>query len=118
MSVAAQEACMLHRLLKRRANESDALAGLAAVFFSEAAALIETPWELAALPDLAHPKTEGKRPEDLGQRLAFSEALNRLAAEDPAVHKLLYEVLHLLKLRSALGARDLVERVKARATQE
>jgi len=51
--------------------------------------------------------------EDLEQRLAFSEALNHLAAEDPAVHKLLFEVLHLLKPRSALGDPDLVERVKA-----
>jgi 2-polyprenyl-6-methoxyphenol hydroxylase-like FAD-dependent oxidoreductase len=113
MSVAAQEACVLRRLLQRRANESDTLAGLASVFFSEVAALVDTPWELAAVPDLAHPTTEGERPEDLGQRLAFSEALNRLAAEDPAVHKLLFEVLHLLKPRSALGDPDLTERIKA-----
>jgi 2-polyprenyl-6-methoxyphenol hydroxylase-like FAD-dependent oxidoreductase len=117
MSVAAQEACLLHRLLQRRARESDALGGLASAFFSEAATLIETPWELAAVPDLAHPKTEGERPEDLEQRLAFSEAFNRLAAEDPAVHKLLFEVLHLLKPRSALGDPDLVERAKALAVQ-
>jgi 2-polyprenyl-6-methoxyphenol hydroxylase-like FAD-dependent oxidoreductase len=113
MSVAAQEACLLHGLLQRRANGSDALTGLASTFFCEAAALIETPWELAAIPDLAHPKTEGDRPEDLQQRLAFSEALNHLAAEDPAVHRLLFEVLHLLKPRRVLGDPDLVERVRA-----
>jgi hypothetical protein len=79
--------------------------------------LIETPWELAAIPDLAHPKTEGERSEDLQKRLAFSEALNHLAAEDPAVHRLLFEVLHLLKPRRALGDPDLVERVKAIARQ-
>lgn len=117
MSIAAQEACLLHRLLRGRANESNTLSGLASAFFSEAATLIETPWALAAVPDLAHPKAEGKRPEDLEQRLAFSEALNHLAAEDPAVHKLLFEVLHLLKPRSALGDPDLVERVKALAAQ-
>ena len=113
MSVAAQEASLLHGLLQRRANESDALTGLASAFFSEAATLIETPWALAAVPDLAHPKAEGERPKDLEQRLEFSEALNQLAAEDPAVHKLLFEVLHLLKPRSALNEPDLVERVKA-----
>ena len=86
-------------------------------FFPEAATLIETPWALAAVPDLAHPKAEGERPEDLKQRLAFSEALNHLAAEDPAVHKLLAEVLHLLKPRSALNDPDLVERVKALAAR-
>jgi 2-polyprenyl-6-methoxyphenol hydroxylase-like FAD-dependent oxidoreductase len=113
MSVAAQEASSLHGLLQKRANESNALTGLASAFFSEAAALIETPWALAAVPDLAHPKAEGERPEDLEHRVAFSEALNQLAAEDPAVHKLLFEVLHLLKPRSALNEPDLVERVKA-----
>jgi 2-polyprenyl-6-methoxyphenol hydroxylase-like FAD-dependent oxidoreductase len=117
MSVAAQEACLLRELLKHRTGVADPLDGLAQAFFGEAAASIETPWELAAVPDLAHPKTEGKRPEDLEQRLAFSEAFNHLAAEDPAVHKLLFEVLHLLKPRSALSDPDLVERAKALAVQ-
>jgi hypothetical protein len=113
MSVAAQEARLLHELLQRRAAEPDPLAALAPAFFAEAASLIETPWALAATPDLAHPKTVGRRPEDLQQRLDFREALFRLAAEDPAVHKLLFEVLHLLKPQSALRDPDLVERVKA-----
>ena len=108
---------MLHGLLQAGASESDTLTGLASAFFSEAAAIIDTPWALAAVPDLAHPKTAGERPEDLEQRLAFSEALNRVAAEDPAVHKLLFEVLHLLKPRSALNEPDLVERAKALAAQ-
>jgi 2-polyprenyl-6-methoxyphenol hydroxylase-like FAD-dependent oxidoreductase len=117
MSVAAREACLLYGLLQNCANEPDALTGLAAALFSEAAALIETPWALAAVPDLAHPKTQGERPEDLEQRLQFREGLIRLAAADAAVHKLWVEVLHLLKPRSALNDPDLVERVKAVAAQ-
>lgn len=117
MSVAAQEACLVRELLRMRAGEPDPLVGFAKAFFSEAAVLIEAPWALAAIPDLADPKTEGRRPEDLDQMLAFSEALFQLAAEDPAVHKLLFEVLHLLKPRSTLDDPDLVERVKALAAQ-
>jgi 2-polyprenyl-6-methoxyphenol hydroxylase-like FAD-dependent oxidoreductase len=117
MSVAAQEACLLRQLLQERAGEPDALTGLAAAFFTEAAALIETPWTLAAIPDFAHPEAKGERPEDLAQALQFSEALFQLAAEDPAVHKLLFEVLHLLKPRSALNDPDLTERVKAVAAR-
>jgi len=117
MSVAAQEAYLLHRLLQERAAETDPLAGFAPAFFAEAEALVETPWALAAVPDLAHPKAQGERPEDLEQRLAFGAALNRLAAEDPDVHKLLLEVLHLLKPQSCLRDPDLVERVKATAGQ-
>jgi 2-polyprenyl-6-methoxyphenol hydroxylase-like FAD-dependent oxidoreductase len=117
MSVAAQEARLLRELLQRCAAEPDPLAGLAPAFFVESASLIETPWALAATPDLAHPKTEGQRPEDLQQSLDFTEALFRLAAADPAVHKLLFEVLHLLKPQSVLRDRDLVERVEAMVAQ-
>jgi 2-polyprenyl-6-methoxyphenol hydroxylase-like FAD-dependent oxidoreductase len=117
MSVAAQEAALLRQLLHQQAGEPDALAGLAPAFFTESATLIETPWTLAAIPDFAHPKTTGERPEDLKQALEFSEALFHLAAEDPAVHQLLFEVLHLLKPRSALNDPDIVERVKGLAAQ-
>jgi 2-polyprenyl-6-methoxyphenol hydroxylase-like FAD-dependent oxidoreductase len=115
MSVAAQEASLLHELLQKRLGDPDPLAGLAVAFFAEAATLIETPWALAAVPDLAHPSTEGHRPEDLQQRLEFGDGLNRLAAQDAAVHKLMFEVLHLLKPQSLLREPDLVERVKAMA---
>jgi 2-polyprenyl-6-methoxyphenol hydroxylase-like FAD-dependent oxidoreductase len=112
MSVAAQEARLLHELLARHAAEPDPPAGLAPAFFAESGSLIETPWALAATPDLAHPKTVGERPEDLQESLDFTEALFSLAAEDPAVHKLLFEVLHLLKPQSVLRDPDLVERVR------
>lgn len=113
MSVAAQEARLLHELLERCAAEPDPLAGLASAFFAQSATLIETPWAVAATPDLAHPKTVGERPEDLDQALEFTEGLVQLAAEDPAVHKLLLEVFHLIKPQDVLREPDLVERVKA-----
>ena len=113
MSVAALEAYQLRGLLERHAGEPDPLAGLATDFFTESAVLVDTPWFLAASPDLADPRTTGQRPENFEQTLAFSEGLFQLAAPDPAVHKLLFEVLQLLKPRSALNDPYLVERVKA-----
>jgi hypothetical protein len=113
MSVAAQEAQLLHELLARHAAKPDPLARLAPAFFAEATSLIETPWVMAAAPDLAHPKTVGQRPEDLQQSLDFTDGLFRLAAEDGAVHKLVFEVMNLLKPQSAVRDPDLVERVKA-----
>jgi 2-polyprenyl-6-methoxyphenol hydroxylase-like FAD-dependent oxidoreductase len=117
MSVAAQEACLLHQLLRKRAETADPLAGLASAFFTGAGALIDTPWTLAAVADFAFPGTDGQRPEDFEDRLAFGKALNQLAASDPAVHKLTAEVQHLLKPRGVLRDPDLVERVKALAAQ-
>jgi 2-polyprenyl-6-methoxyphenol hydroxylase-like FAD-dependent oxidoreductase len=117
MSVSTQEAGLLRELLQSRAEEGDPLDGLAKTFFAKAAKLIETPWALAAVPDLAHPRTKGQRPDDLQQRLEFGEGLNRLAAKDAAVHGLFVEVLHLLKPQSVLREPDIVERVKALPAQ-
>ena len=111
MSVAAQEACLLHRLLETRAAERDPLAGLAPTFFAEAQALLETPWAMAASMDLVYPETRGQRPPDFENRLNFGRALTRLAASDPGVHKLTIEVQHLLKPRSVYRDPELVRRV-------
>jgi 2-polyprenyl-6-methoxyphenol hydroxylase-like FAD-dependent oxidoreductase len=112
MSVAAQEAVLLRRLLGRG---GDPLAGLAPVFFAEAGELIETPWAQAAIPDFAMPQTTGQRPPDLERRLQYGGALSRLAAQDPEVHRLVVEVRHLLEPASAL--REFAERVEALLTE-
>jgi len=113
MSVAAQEARALGRLLAARAHETDPLAGLAPAFFAEVSTLIDTPWAAAAIPDFVHPDTRGERPANLEQTLRFGLALGKLAARDPAVHRLTAEVQHLLKPRSIYQDPELVQRVLA-----
>ena len=110
MSVAAQEALLLRRLLGT--GGGDPLGGLAPAFFAEACGLIETPWGAAAVPDLAFPETKGQRPPDLDGMLKFGRALNRLAAADPAVHQQVIEVQHLIRPRSVLRDPNLVQRVQ------
>jgi 2-polyprenyl-6-methoxyphenol hydroxylase-like FAD-dependent oxidoreductase len=111
MSVAAQEACALSRLLAARAGERDPLDGLARAFFAEAAMLIATPWAQAAIPDFIHPETRGERPADFVQSVKFGMALTKLAARDPAVQKLTAEVGALLKPRSVYLDPELRRRV-------
>jgi 2-polyprenyl-6-methoxyphenol hydroxylase-like FAD-dependent oxidoreductase len=113
MSVAAQEAQALARLLTARAAHPDPLEGLAPPFFAETAALIETPWASAAIPDFVHPETRGERPADLELRLKVGLALTKLAARDAAVHTLVSEVQHLLKPRSVYRDPELMQRVQA-----
>jgi 2-polyprenyl-6-methoxyphenol hydroxylase-like FAD-dependent oxidoreductase len=60
MSVAAQEAVMLRRLL---AGAGGDLRGLSDAYFSELRAMLEAPWR-AAMLDLVYPQTEGERPPD------------------------------------------------------
>jgi 2-polyprenyl-6-methoxyphenol hydroxylase-like FAD-dependent oxidoreductase len=112
MSVAAQEACLLGRLLAMLAGERDPLARLASIFFTEAQGLLETPWAVANL-DFVFPLTRGQRPADFEGMLKFGLALNRLAARDPAVHKLVAEVQALLKPRSVYRDPELLRRVTA-----
>jgi 2-polyprenyl-6-methoxyphenol hydroxylase-like FAD-dependent oxidoreductase len=110
MSVAAQEACLLRELLADRSPTGDPLQELARLFFEKIPALIETPWNVAIF-DFMHPATRGQRPADFGSRLGFAAALTRLAAEDPAVHRLTAEVQHLVKPRSVYRDPALVQRV-------
>lgn len=113
MSVAAQEACLLRRLLRTRAGRGEPLAELGRAFLAEAQAVIDGPWRMSAIPDFAYPQTRGERPADLKTALEFSAALTRLATRDPTVHKLVLQVQHLLKPHSLLRDPDLVHRVVA-----
>jgi 2-polyprenyl-6-methoxyphenol hydroxylase-like FAD-dependent oxidoreductase len=100
MSVAAQEAVLLRRLLARSEGAGDPLATLAPRFFAEVNTLLETPWMMAATRDFVFPETEGERPADLQRNLKFAAALTRLAARKPDVHKLMVQVQNLVKPRS------------------
>jgi 2-polyprenyl-6-methoxyphenol hydroxylase-like FAD-dependent oxidoreductase len=113
MTVAAREAILLSDLLAARATERDPLAGLGPLFLAEAKPLIETPWTMAALPDLAFPSARGDRPADLEHTLQFTAALSRLAARDEAVQRLLVEVWNMIEPRSVLHDPKLVRRVEA-----
>jgi hypothetical protein len=80
---------------------------------TQAQPIIDAPWATAVIPDFLDPLTEGERPPDLGNALKFTGALTRIAYEDPAIHKLMYEVRHLLKPRSVLREPEIAERVRA-----
>lgn len=108
MGVAAQEARLLQDLLAT--SGADPRAG---DYFAGTQTLIDTPWTSAAVPDFAHPQTRGERPADLAQRLAFAGTLMRLAADDAAVHRLILEVAHLLKPRSAYLAPAPLARIQS-----
>jgi 2-polyprenyl-6-methoxyphenol hydroxylase-like FAD-dependent oxidoreductase len=116
MSVAALEACLLQRLLERLGEDSNPIAAMGPAFFAEVQTLIETPWSVAIL-DFVFPDTRGQRPADFETTLKFGIALTRLAAEDPAVHKLTIEVQHLLKPRSVYRDPTLVQRVLAKMAE-
>jgi len=106
MSVAAQEAVILDRLLA----EGVPMERLARDFFAAIQDTIATPWGVA-VSDFVYPATRGVRPADLAQRLQYGMALTKLAADDPEVHRLTVEVSQLLKPHAALREPALAARV-------
>lgn len=108
MSVAAQEAVILDRLLA----DDVPMERLARDFFAAIQDTIATPWGVA-VNDFVYPATRGVRPADLAQRLQYGVALTKLAAEDPEVHRLTVEVSQLLKPQAALREPALAARVRS-----
>jgi len=115
MSVAAIEAAELKRLLAERNEQDDPLGGLAPAFFAATSPLIDTTWGVAKL-DFVYPKTRGGRPEGFEETLKFLSALNRLAARDPTVHKLMMEVQHLLRPSTAYREPEFMRQIAAEIT--
>ena len=113
MSVAAQEAVLLGRLLENAPPDGDAQPMLASMFFEQVESILDTPWASAALPDFLFPDTTGTRPVDLEQTLRFGAALTRLAAREADVHKVVTEVGNLLKPRSVYREPQFMQRVAA-----
>ncbi|MET4492186.1 hypothetical protein [Bradyrhizobium sp. LA7.1] len=58
-------------------------------------------------------KTRGERPDGFQQRAQFGGMLQRIAAEDPAVHRALTEVNHLLIPPTVLREPPILEKVTA-----
>ena len=110
MSVAAQEAHVLASVLESRRRLGDPLGGLAESFFAEIQPLLETPWAVA-MSDLVYPQTRGERPPDFEEKLQYTRALMRLAAEDAETDRILSEVRALLRPQSALREPELASRV-------
>lgn len=110
MSVAAQEAVVLDRLLDSRRNDPGPLDGLAQDYLSGIQDLLEAPWDVAQT-DFIFPQTRGARPPDLEKRLQYGAALTQLSAEDPEAHRIVIEVRHLVRPQSALSEPELARRV-------
>ena len=112
MTVAVQEARVLGSLLASRASNIDWLDGLAPAFFEAIQGVLAAPWSVAE-NDFIYGKTRGSCPRDFQQRMQFSAALQKVAAQDADVHRTLAEVNHLLKPPSALRTPEIVSKVEA-----
>ena len=109
MTVAAQEAVALRRLLAENAAD---LAALPGAFLTEVAAVIAPAWA-SSIRDLAFPQTLGERPADFAERMRFAAAATVLALRDAEVHRLWMEVNQMLRPPSVFQAPELLPRIGA-----
>lgn len=101
MSVAAQEAEALMRLLESRLALEQPLASIAAPYFDRMASILAAPWSVAEA-DFVYPQTRGERTPDVENRIRINRNLVQLAFADPAMHRLWAEVTNLLRPASVL----------------
>ena len=114
MSAAARQANLLREVLSEHLAQARGLDGIEGAFFSRAADLNSTPWNLAAAFDFAFPQTRGERPPGSGERARYFAALDRLQTEDPEIRRLMTEVLQLVRPLSTLLEEPLRSRIVAR----
>jgi 2-polyprenyl-6-methoxyphenol hydroxylase-like FAD-dependent oxidoreductase len=114
MSVAARQANLLREVLSEHLDQARGLDGIEGAFFSRAAELNSTPWNLAAAFDFAFPQTRGERPPDIEERARYFAALDQLQTEDPEIRRLITEVFQLVRPLSTLLEEPLRSRILAR----
>jgi flavin-dependent dehydrogenase len=114
MSAAARQANLLGKVVAEHLSPGPELDGIAADFYSRAAELNRTPWDLAAGFDFAFPETRGERPAGIEERARYFAVLDRLQREDPEIRRLMTEVFHLVRPLSALLEEPLRSRVRVR----
>ena len=110
MSVAAKEAVLLGQILDRLSGLPDPLNDLVSTFLGRLDTMLADPWAAAA-QDYVYQHLASVRPPGFAEQLRFQAALTRLAAEDPAVHKLMTEVGQLLRPSSVLRESPVAERL-------
>ena len=117
MTVAAQEARLLRRLLVDRSTKPHPLAGLAEAFFAATPQITQFPWAYSNGYDFAFPETTGSRPPVDAAAAAFSAALTELVRRDADVHRLLMEVNFCLKPPTVYQDPALMARVMSVAAE-
>ena len=110
MSVAAKEAVLLREILGELSDSPDVLVDAVPTFLRRLDTVLTDPWAVAA-QDYVYPHLVDKRPPEFVEKVNFQAALARLAAEDPAVHRLMTDVAQLLKPSSVLRESPIAERL-------
>lgn len=87
--------------------------GLAKCFFTEAAKIIDIPWQQAAGADFSYPETEGHKARGTDLINAYVARVQRATHHDPVVYGAFLRVMNLMATPSTLFAPNILVRVLA-----
>ena len=107
MSVVALEGLLLHQILARGTEPSEA----AAEFISTVQTILDTPWNMSAVPDFIFAETRGDRPQGFEKLLVREFQLARASALHPDIRQLHAEVRSLLRPYQDLERPDVIARL-------
>jgi 2-polyprenyl-6-methoxyphenol hydroxylase-like FAD-dependent oxidoreductase len=115
MTVAIQQAVLLHNCLSSAQRSEDPIGDAQKKFFAEVSPLVQAAWIQSAVADFNFPGTNGTPPADFEKMRSYNAALFRAAAKDEVVHRLLVEVMGLLRLPDVLNSPEIVKRVQGKS---
>jgi len=113
MSSAAKQARLLREVVERLRTTPHPIPAVQAGVMAGVGDILQTPWTLSTMADLAFPATRGERPDDFEETRAFEAALFRAAVFDPVVHRAVVEVMQLLKPLGILREPHMQRRIEA-----
>jgi 2-polyprenyl-6-methoxyphenol hydroxylase-like FAD-dependent oxidoreductase len=115
MTVAAQEAQVLHGCLADAKRRVDSAAALRDRYFRRVSRIVRAAWVMATGADLAYPQAEGRRPFGQATVLRYLEHVTALSCYDERVLTAWNQVTNMQWPLAALFAPSIAARVMRRA---
>ena len=115
MTVAAQEAQVLHRCLAETKNSTDRIEGLRGRYFRGVSGIVQAAWAMATGADLAYPQAEGPKPAGHAAINRYLGHVIALSCYDRKVLTAWSQVTNMQRPLTALFGPSIVARVIHRA---
>ena len=110
MTTAALGALTLQKCLQKQFSYSDhTLKGLTKKFQKQLAQVLKTPWLMATSDDCRWESTEGGKPDTMTRFMhKYMDEVMLLSTRQPKVHRIFFEVIHMIKPPAALFAPGII----------
>ena len=117
MTLASTHAVSLLELLEDRVACGGTLDDIAKPYFEKVQGFTQTVWDGLEALEYQCEGVKGDPPADIDMRIAFTNAMRRVAGENPEVLELMLRVNHMVDPPSVLGRPDIVEAITTKLAE-